>query len=179
MLARALFKRRVGNWVAIVASACIGSAGCLAFAACSSSASAPATSAEASADDASGDDDGGGETVGDGARPPTYTAVYEQVLEPNCALPFCHAGSGDYLQLASMAVGYASLVDAAAQGPDCAKLGLNRVDPGHPETSLLYLKITNPPCGAKMPRFYGDGGSLEPADIQQIEQWITLGALNN
>jgi hypothetical protein len=178
LLARALFKRRVRGWIAVVASGCVASAGCLAFAACSSSAAAPAAGTDASADDPSSDDDGGAD-ADDGARPPTYTAVYEQVLEPNCALPFCHAGSGDYLQLASMAVGYASLVDAAAQGPDCAKLGLNRVDPGHPETSLLYLKITNPPCGAKMPRFYGEGGSLEPADIQQIEQWITLGALNN
>ena len=126
--------------------------------------------------DATFDGTDAGEEV---SRAPTYAGVYEQVLLPNCASPFCHAGSGDYLELSTMAAGYASLVDAEAQGPDCAKAGFKRVNPGHPETSLLYLKITNPPCGAKMPKFYGDGGSLGPVEIEQIKAWIALGALND
>ncbi len=112
-------------------------------------------------------------------RLPTFTDVYQQVLVPNCALPFCHAGTGDYLELADMAIGYSSLVNAPAQGPDCAKTGLKRVDPGHPETSLLYLKVTTPPCGAKMPRSYGSAVVLDPLSIQQIKDWIQLGAKND
>ncbi len=110
---------------------------------------------------------------------PTYSAVYDEVLSPTCALVFCHGGSGDYLQLASKAIGYASLVDAAAEGPDCGATGLVRVEPGHPERSLLYLKITDPPCGAKMPLLYGYSGSLDPREVEQIRQWIEAGAPND
>jgi hypothetical protein len=144
---------------------------------CSSSGSA-STAADAAAGDDVEDLDGGA-GVDDAPRLPTFSAVYAQVLEPNCALPFCHAGTGDYLQLPSMAGAYASLVDASAQGPDCVKTGLKRVDPGHPDASLLYLKITNPPCGSKMPLYYDNSGMLQPADIDQIEQWILQGAQNN
>jgi hypothetical protein len=158
--------------------ALVACAGAPAIVACSSSGSTPASPADAATGDTDQDLDGGVD-ADDGPRLPTFSAVYAQVLEPNCALTFCHAGTGDFLQLSSMAVGYASLVDASAQGPDCAKTGLKRVDPGHPETSLLYLKITNPPCGSKMPLYYDNSGMLQPADIDQIEQWITLGALNN
>ncbi len=124
-------------------------------------------------------DGGPGAASGDDGAPtyaPTYEAVYDEVLVPNCALPFCHAGSGDYLQLLTADVGYASLVLAPAQGPMCASTGLKRVDPGHPETSLLYLKITNPPCGVKMPQVLG--ATLDPRQIDQIRRWIACGALD-
>jgi hypothetical protein len=110
---------------------------------------------------------------------PTYAAVYDEVLAQSCALAFCHAGQGDYLQITSKGQGYQALVNAPARGPQCTLTGLKRVVPGHPETSLLYLKITNPPCGSKMPLSYGDGGSLDPRQIDQIAQWIEAGALNN
>ncbi len=100
-------------------------------------------------------------------------------MNPTCALPFCHAGAGDYLQLANKAIGYSSLVGAAAAGPDCGATGLLRVDPGHPETSLLYLKVTSPPCGSKMPIQYGPPSSLDPDQIRQIHDWIAGGALND
>ena len=137
-------------------------------------------------DGAAQDDDAGDDRADVGidgpdaiVRLPTFTGVYQQVLVPSCALPFCHAGTGDYLQLQDMEIGYASLVNAPAQGPGCAETGLKRVDPGHPETSLLVLKVTNPPCGDKMPRSYGISVSLDPLAIKQIEAWITLGAKND
>ena len=114
-----------------------------------------------------------------GAAPATYSAVWDEILNPTCALPFCHAGSGDYLQLSSKAVGYASLVNAPAAGPDCGSTGLLRVDPGHPETSLLYLKITSPPCGSKMPIQYGPPMSLSARQVAQIHDWIAAGAAND
>jgi hypothetical protein len=107
---------------------------------------------------------------------PTYEAVYKEVLGPSCALMFCHGGAGAYLQLGTPAMGYASLVDAPAGGPMCAPTGLKRVDPGHPETSLLYLKVTVPPCGVKMPLLYGYSGTLDPRQIDQIRSWIACGA---
>jgi hypothetical protein len=139
---------------------------------------------EGSADDAgidSGNPYGGADSVpGDEivhTYAPTYAAVWNEVLRPNCALIFCHAGSADYLQLSSEAIGYESLVDAAAEGPMCSKTGLLRVDPYHPDASLMYLKITTPPCGNKMP-FLPGNPSLDPRDVAQIRQWISCGALD-
>jgi hypothetical protein len=109
---------------------------------------------------------------------PTYTAVWNEILSTSCALVFCHAGDGDYLQLENKDVGYASLVDASAAGPMCAPTGLERVDPGHPETSLMYLKVTNPPCGSMMPAM-GAGPPLTPRQTMQIHDWIAAGALND
>jgi hypothetical protein len=129
---------------------------------------------------ATGADDAGAadEPEGDGAATyaPTYHAVYNEVLVHNCALVFCHGGSGDYLQLDSEGDGYASLVGPHAQGPMCGPTGLARVTPGHPDQSLFFLKITNPPCGSRMPL-----DSIQPLAIRQIDQigqWIACGALD-
>jgi hypothetical protein len=111
---------------------------------------------------------------------PTYSAIYCEILSQSCALAFCHAGTGDYLIITDEKQAYGELVNAPAAGPNCSPSDLKRVDPGHPDRSLMYLKITNPPCGAKMPLLYGDvSGSLDPQPIDQIRQWIEAGALNN
>ena len=98
----------------------------------------------------------------------------------SCALAFCHAGASDYLVITSKEDAYPALVDAVASGAECAPTGLKRVNPEHPETSLLYLKVTDPPCGSKMPILYtGVIGSLDPRQVDQIKQWINSGAPNN
>jgi hypothetical protein len=109
---------------------------------------------------------------------PTYHAVYSEILAPVCGTEFCHGGASDYLELWSEDKGYTSLVGAPAQGPLCAATGLKRVDPGLPDASLVYLKITHPPCGNKMPLSYGCIGLLDPGDSEQIRQWIACGALD-
>ncbi len=106
---------------------------------------------------------------------PTYSAIWNEILQPHCAVVFCHAASADYLILPNEMGGYAALVDAAAQGPLCAPTGLLRVDPYHPETSLMYLKVTNPPCGMMMPA-EGAGLPLNSRQTQQIHDWIEAGA---
>jgi hypothetical protein len=137
------------------------------------------------ADDASpsaGDGDGAGAVTDAGAEPtyqPTYSAVWDEILSPRCALPFCHGGSGDYLQLSSKEIGYSSLVGTPAAGPDCGATGLLRVDPGDPDASLLYLKVTSPPCGSKMPIEYGAPEYLDSRQTTQIHDWIGAGAHNN
>jgi hypothetical protein len=118
---------------------------------------------------------------GDGAPTyaPTYSAIYDEVLVTTCAVAFCHSGT-DYMIITGKDQGYTVIVNAPAEGVLCAPTGLKRVDPGHPETSLLYLKVTSPPCGSKMPYLWGDaGGGLDPQSIEQIRQWIAAGALNN
>ncbi|MGH7271773.1 MAG: hypothetical protein ACREJ3_15180 [Polyangiaceae bacterium] len=160
--------RITARWAALSVAGVILGSGC-------SSPSPGGSLADASDDALLGD-----APSGDASAPtyaPTYSAVYEEVLSPNCAISFCHGGDTDFLQLSSESGGYGSLVNAPAAGPDCAPTGLKRVDPGHPETSLLYLKLTHPPCGSLMPRGYSAG--LDPKQIAQIENWITLGALDD
>jgi hypothetical protein len=109
---------------------------------------------------------------------PTLTAVYDEILSGSCAQPFCHLGAANPMQLSDQATAYQQLVNAPASGPYCAGMG-TRVVPGHPETSLMYLKLTKhpAPCGGSMP------GTARPAlgarDIQQIQQWIVMGAKND
>jgi hypothetical protein len=51
--------------------------------------------------------------------------------------------------------------------------GLNRIQPGNPEASALYRRITAT-NSAKMPPF---GGPLDPAIVERIRQWILDSAL--
>jgi hypothetical protein len=51
-----------------------------------------------------------------------------------------------------------------------------RVAPFDPDASLLYLKITTPPCGVRMPAGFAFSGMLPAAQIEQIREWIACGA---
>jgi hypothetical protein len=147
--------------------------------ACSSGSAAPDRGAVDASDGSEGGADEGVDAGVMLTYQPTYSAIWNEILAPDCSLPFCHGGSADYLQLPSQAMGYVSLVDASAGGPDCAATHLLRVDPGHPETSLLYLKVTNPPCGSKMPLVYGAPEYLDSRQTAQIQAWIAAGAPND
>ena len=120
---------------------------------------------------------GSAEDSGAQASPPTFTAIYSDILSGSCAQSFCHIGPGVVMQLSDQPTAYAQLVNAPATGPYCAGMGI-RVVPGHPETSLMYLKLTAhpPPCGGSMP---GRPPALTTAELQQIEQWIAMGAMND
>jgi len=116
---------------------------------------------------------------------PTMTAIYDEVLSLHCAVRFCHlGGTGTTPIMSSKDHTYEQLISVPASGAKCGDAGLAgllRVEPGHPETSLLYLKVENPPpaglCGDPMPS--GNSLPLEALDIEQIRQWIVLGATNN
>ena len=115
---------------------------------------------------------------------PTLTGVYGEILVSKCAIPFCHLGAaGAPMTLGSKDEAYMNMVGVPANGPYCGDAGtagLLRVDPSHPETSLLYQKIEmpSPPdlCGDPMP---GNGAFLDARDIQQVQDWITMGAQND
>ncbi len=119
--------------------------------------------------------DGSGEPPIVHTYAPTYTAIWDEIFIPTCALVFCHGGSdADYLVLVNEQRGYQSMFHDKV-GPDCASLGIPHVTPGDPAKSLLYRKITDAPCGSRMPNFYGNP-PLDPREVDQIKRWIELGA---
>jgi hypothetical protein len=132
-------------------------------------------SGEASAEASTGGDtDAAGDEPATHTYAPTFTALYGEVFTPTCALLFCHGGSDDFLSMATKDTAYAAMVGVVSHGPKCGATGLTIVEPGNPQASLLYLKVTSPPCGNMMPAMYGL--SLDSREIDQIKQWITLGA---
>lgn len=105
---------------------------------------------------------------------PIFQAVYDEVLVPSCADLFCHNDGDGYFDALTIDIAYATLVNAKTDSIDCGALGLLRVKPYEPQQSLLYLKLTDPPCGLKMPRTYD--GYIDPRQVEQVRQWIELGA---
>jgi hypothetical protein len=104
--------------------------------------------------------------------------VYEQVIHARCSA--CHTDAPSFGGLAffpGQSLAYANLVDVPAgpaQGNQCRSSGLMRVQPGDPEHSLLYLKLTNPPCGNKMPPAAFTQVTAEQVSL--VRQWIADGA---
>ena len=132
---------------------------------------------------ASGDKgDANSDDAGDPGAPtyaPTFTAIYNEILVPSCALSFCHDGPINPMPLLGQASSYMQIVNAQANGPLCGNMGLTRVVPGNPDMSLLYLKVEQPVpvCGNPMP---GSGkGSLDARQLAQIKSWIMMGAKND
>lgn len=72
---------------------------------------------------------------------------------------------------------YDSLVGQASDPMrECAMLGLNRVEPGEPDKSLLYIKLDiNTPCGQQMP----PGGAVSEQVRERVREWILQGAKND
>jgi hypothetical protein len=117
---------------------------------------------------------------------PTFKAVYGEILQPTCAVAFCHQGPINPMPLVDQATAYMQTVNADANGPYCSGMG-KRVVPGDPGASLLVAKIDWPEggipiCGAPMPgpgRGTQGGDRLDPKQIAQIKSWITMGAKND
>lgn len=134
---------------------------------------AVADAATDSATDAGADGNGGN------AGTPTFSSVYQQVvLDGGCNTASCHGGANaGNLSMTTQAEAYTQLVGVSASGPACGTSGLKRVDPGHPETSLIVNKVSaNPPvCGLPMP----PTGGLPEAAIAALRAWIQGGAAND
>lgn len=107
------------------------------------------------------------------------TDVYQRVILRRCTA--CHTDAPSFGGLAFFPGGapfaYQNLVDIPA-GADpafqCKDSGLMRVKPGDPEHSLLYLKLTAPPCGSVMPP--PAFGTATEEQVQLVRQWIAEGA---
>lgn len=110
---------------------------------------------------------------------PTFSAVYREIIAARgCLLGLCHGEGGNAagLNLQPAEAAYQSLVGAPSVSSVCSHLGLREVSPGEPDRSLFYLKLlAQPPCGVSMP----PDRLLESARLEQVRQWIELGALND
>lgn len=125
---------------------------------------------------------GGGTGAIDAGPPITFTTVYTTIIANRCAP--CHTTSTGIgvtqgmLDMTTQANAYANLVNTAAAGSACSGHG-TRVVPNHPDSSVMYLKISldDPsPCGAKMP--FGLA-PLPQSEVTSIEDWILQGAKND
>lgn len=104
----------------------------------------------------------------------TFTRVQNEVFTPSCARAGCHAGAAPQQDLdLSAGVSYGRLV----RHPASEQSSLFRVAPGDPEASYLVRKLRGDPgiSGAKMPR----GGTLDPAKVQLVIDWVRRGAPND
>jgi hypothetical protein len=116
-----------------------------------------------------------GDKVADGPlAPPPDTVFFATDIQPifdlNCV--GCH-GLGGFAGL-DLRAGFslASLVGVTA-----TESAMPRIDPGSPQTSWLYLKLTGAQTvGDPMPR---GGFPLPAADVALVEQWIVEGAHDN
>jgi hypothetical protein len=103
----------------------------------------------------------------------TFTEVYDQVLKGSCLN--CHTGFiGQFtgLDLSTPATAFANMVNKSSSR--CGGQAL--VAPGHADSSLLYLKVTSPSCGSRMPP---NAAALPRARIDLIKNWIDEGAPND
>ena len=157
------------------------------------SADADADATDADAGDAATVDAGAGD-AGDAAidagavdaGPPTFSAIYDSIIEPRCN--YCHGMDppfgGSNLQMGTKADAYADLVNQPAAGVECGNTGADggslyvRVVPGHAADSLLYQKVSGVglQCGSQMPL---DDDALDLTQVRGIEAWINAGAPND
>lgn len=116
---------------------------------------------------------------------PTFTAIFKEILTVgsagNCMFAGCHGAPPDAMLNGNLTIlfddqpgAYKNLVNVTSTSTAC--MGRKLVVPGDPANSLLIQKFGDmPPCGVKMPI----GRPLTAAQVQQIEQWIMMGAMDN
>lgn len=112
---------------------------------------------------------------GGGGEEATFSAVQEQIFSASCAFSGCHAGGApaEGLNL-SAGQAYAQIVNVrSSQQPS-----RDRIEPGSPSTSYLYLKILGDASisGSRMPR---GAPALSQALKDLLRDWIERGAPND
>ena len=105
----------------------------------------------------------------------TLTQVQEVIFTQSCAFSGCHGG-GSPAQGMNLQNGQAfeNIVGVASN----EQPSLNRIEPGSPETSYLFLKVTGDSSitGSRMPV---GGAALSSDQIELLRQWIVRGAPND
>jgi hypothetical protein len=120
-------------------------------------------------------------------RSPDFVSVYMEIFcHAGCADWYCHGSRGAWanLDLGTIEGAYAHLVGVPSgktQPVDhratCRESELMRVEPGAPERSLLFLKVSDrAPCGGPMPPPESERALLDPAARDHLERWIRAGA---
>jgi hypothetical protein len=113
----------------------------------------------------------------------TFSAIYSMMypMETNARCNACHAnpandvGNGNLHMGMDRATAYSALVGKTSMSSRCMQRPL--VVPGHPEMSLLMLKLSpSPPCGSRMPV---GGNPFTDVQLEMIRSWIAAGAKND
>jgi len=116
--------------------------------------------------------DRGAEPIAQGPGVPvtvSFSGDIQPVFDANCVA--CHGAAGNGNLDLRPGLAWDNLIGVASSG--YAEV---RVDPGNPEESLLYLKLTGAAgAGPRMPA----GGALEAAAIESFRVWIQAGAPDN
>ena len=121
-------------------------------------------------------------SMGDaGPEAAEFAADVWPILEARCVS--CHGSGSGGLTFTDAASAHAALVgpNRARGTAMCteAEASLERVTPGDPDASFLFIKVSGPPpagCGAQMPL---SGGPLTAEQIETIRSWIAGGAMND
>jgi len=119
-----------------------------------------------------GSDAGSGGGTGPGGGAPCGTADARAVFLQSCAAGLCHDASAPAAEL-DLTVFDPGAAYSGVLGKLCTDALL--LDPGSPETSLLFTKVSDavPSCGDRMPI----GGVLDGASLDCLASWIsTLGS---
>lgn len=117
----------------------------------------------------------------DGCAEATFSSIHTTILgTARCATLGCHAGQNPQGELDLSGGASSAFEELIAQGTfraDSAAQYPNRVTPGDPSASFLWIKISedNAP-GGRMPLV---PPFLEPCNLTAIETWIQNGAMNN
>ena len=100
---------------------------------------------------------------------PTWYGIQANILGKFCTM--CHSGSSPSASLSWDVDQYDTIVTNGWT----SSTGMLEIDPGSPDTSYMYLKITDDPTilGGFMP---ATGTMLDQALIDVIQQWIIDGA---
>jgi hypothetical protein len=163
-----------GSWLTVVATASLA----LGLSACNASGSV--SGGDVLFEAAAPVPDSGCAPVSPDAGVATFTEVYSQIINGPPGCNGCHtppAPTGN-LDMSTQAIAYTNLVGKPpTSAPLCAsETSLKLVDPGNACNSLIYLKVTGPPCGSQMPL---GGTPLTPAQYDLIGTWINAGAKND
>ena len=104
---------------------------------------------------------------------PTWNNIFTFDFR-TCRLAGCHGTGTAGLDMTSPQAALDTLINQPADpNRECAKFGKQRVVPGKPDESLLYLKLDiKAPCGNQMPV----GGELPQKAKDRVKAWIEMGA---
>ena len=100
-----------------------------------------------------------------------FSSIQDSVFSPQCAISGCHDGSIKPQLSAGFA--YSQIVNI----PNGENRGADRIEPGNPEKSYLYLKLIGKNItGSRMPL---GAPPLSQSVIDSIQAWIENGAFQN
>lgn len=104
---------------------------------------------------------------------PKFSALNEHIFSKKCSFRACHGGDANAALRLDGAGAYENLVEV----PSEQLTGMDRVSPGNPDASYLFLKLSEerPPMGVRMP----PNQPLETNEIEAIRLWIAAGANND